>query len=98
MPEEGCALCEATWGNYWAEIDGQKMFFCCDICATEFRNMVNIVKEKTGWKTIDEIVMNGNHRGRQCTAMSSGKIYHFFMKFDSTGAIQTFAERNGKGS
>ncbi len=92
VPEQGCALCEATWGNYWAEVDGQRMFFCCSICEVEFRNMVNRVREKTGWTTIDELKMSGDYRGRECTALSGDLSYQFFIRFDSKGDIQAFKE------
>lgn len=93
VPEKGCAICEATWGDYWEEIDGQRMFFCCDVCAAEFKNMVNEVKIRTGWKTLDEIKMNGNYRGRDCTALCAGKEFGFFVRFDSKGRIDTFKEQ-----
>ena len=92
VPEEGCALCEATWGDYWAEVESQRMFFCCSICEVEFRNMVNEVKRRTGWKSLDEIKMMGDHRGRECTALSEGKSFRFFIRFDARGEIQTFSE------
>jgi hypothetical protein len=69
------------------------MFFCCDICAVEFRNMVNEVKKRTGWKTVDEIRMTGNYRGRECTALYQGKKYGFKVRFDSKGGIDLFSER-----
>lgn len=94
VPEEGCALCGATWGNYWAEVEGRRMFFCCDICETQFRNMVNEVKRRTGWSTIRDIEMTGDQRGRICTALSGGDSYRFFIRFDSRGGIQTFVEHN----
>ena len=94
VPEEGCALCEATWGNYWAEVEGQRMFFCCSICEVEFRNMVNEVKRRTGWKTLDEVKMKGDYRGRECTAFYRDKSYVFFIRFDTRGEIQTFSEVN----
>jgi hypothetical protein len=37
-------------GDYWEEIEGQRMFFCCDICAIEFRNMIDEIKKRTGWE------------------------------------------------
>ncbi len=92
VPKEGCVICEASWGNYWAEIDGQRMFFCCDICANEFRNMVEEVKRRTGWKSIDEIKMTGDYRGRTCTAQSHGSEYRFHVRFDSKGNLLTFLE------
>ena len=93
VPEEGCVICDATWGNYWAEIDGQRMFFCCDICANEFRNMVDEVKHRAGWKTIDEVKMTGDYRGRNCTALSGDSKYSFYVRFDANGNIVTFIER-----
>ncbi len=92
--EQGCALCEATWGNYWAEVYGQKLFFCCEICAIQFKNMVNEVKRRTGWKNIEEIKIRGDYTGRECTALTEDYSYRFFIMFDSKGEIQTFAERN----
>ena len=56
--------------------------------------MLNEVKRRTGWKTVDEIEMRGDQRGRDCTALSGGDSYDFFIRFDSKGAIQTFAERH----
>ncbi len=91
MPEEGCALCESTWGDYWAEVEGQRMFFCCSICEVEFRNMVSEVKRRTGWKTLDEVKLAGDYRGRNGTARSGNKSYKFFIRFDSQGGIQTFS-------
>jgi hypothetical protein len=93
VPEKGCAICEATWGDYWEEVEGQRMFFCCDICAFEFKNMINEVKTKTGWTTIDEIKMVGNYRGRDCIALFAGKTFNFFIRFDSKGNIDTFNAR-----
>lgn len=79
-------------GDYWEEIEGQHMFFCCDICAVEFKNMINEVKKRTGWKTIDEINMTGNYRGRECVALYEGKTYGFSIRFDSKGGIDLFRE------
>jgi hypothetical protein len=93
VPEKGCALCQATWGDYWEEVEGQMMFFCCDICATEFKNMIREVKAHTRWKSIDEIKMTGDYRGRDCTALSGEWKYPFFIRFDSKGQVQAFEER-----
>jgi len=55
--------------------------------------MVNEVKKRTGWKTVDEIKMTGNYRGRDCTALYAGKKYSFSIRFDSKGGIDTLSER-----
>ncbi len=94
VPETGCAICEATWGDYWEVVEGQRMFFCCDICAIEFKNMINQVKKRTGWKTVDEIKMTGNYRGRECTASYGSERYNFSIRFDSKGGIDAFSERS----
>ena len=91
---EGCALCDATWGEYWRDMEGQNMFFCCNICADAYENMVREVKERTGWKTIDSINISGNGRiGRECEATHEGKSYRYFFKHDN-GKITVFEERN----
>ena len=90
---EGCAICQSTWGDYWAEVEGQRMFFCCKLCETEFRNMVQEVKRRTGWKTIDEIQITGGTRGRQCKAMSKSETYSYEIRFNSQGGIGNFSEK-----
>jgi hypothetical protein len=91
--ETGCALCGSTWGDYYEEIDGQRLFFCCDVCALEFKNMISEVKKRTGWNRIDELVINGNYyRGRNCIARHEGKEYKFYVKFGDEGEIQTFLD------
>jgi hypothetical protein len=69
------------------------MFFCCELCEPEFRNMIQEVKRRTGWKQIDEIKITGDQRGRECTAISDNRAYNFFIRFGSQGGIQTFHER-----
>lgn len=94
MPDEGCAICGSTWGDYWSEVDGQKMFFCCEICAVEFQNMVSEVKSRTGWGSIDEIRIEGDQRGRDCVAVSGSRSYGFRIRFNSEGRILTFSEES----
>lgn len=95
VPEGACALCESEWGNHWEEIDGQRMFFCCWICARAFDNMVQEVKRRTGWRVVDEIKIVGDYRGRQCTALSGAGSFHFQIRFNSeTGEIERFSEES----
>ncbi len=89
---DGCAICGATWGNRWAEVEGQRMFFCCEMCETEFRNMIDEVKRRTRWKKIDEIKMKGDSRLRKCTAISDERSYSFSVGFNAEGGIRLFAE------
>jgi len=70
------------------------MFFCCKICETEFRNMIDQVKARTGWSTIDEIKIQGDQRSRLCTAFSGNNTYNFTITFNSQGGIRTFEVRS----
>ncbi|MGB9729597.1 MAG: TA0938 family protein [Thermoprotei archaeon] len=91
--ENGCTLCGATWGEYYEEIDGQKLFFCCNICALEFKNMINEAKKRTNWIKIDELTIKGNYyTGRTCTAKNENREYKFYVKFGNEGEITTFKE------
>ncbi len=94
LPDEGCIICGSTWGDYWREIAGQRMFFCCEICAVEFQNMLDEVRRRTGWEKIDEIKVEGDQRGRTCVAASGGKTFGFFIRFNSEGEILTFSEES----
>ncbi|MBP1357270.1 MAG: TA0938 family protein [Sulfolobus sp.] len=91
--EKGCALCGATWGEYYDVVDGENLFFCCDYCALEFKNMINEIRKRTGWSKIDELVINGNYyTGRTCIAKNEGKEYKFYIKFNDKAGIETFRE------
>lgn len=68
------------------------MFFCCEVCAVEFRNMIAEVKHRTGWNVIDEIKMKGDQRQRECTAIFGSYSYSFSIGFDSQGRIRIFQE------
>jgi hypothetical protein len=89
---DGCVTCGATWGDYWEEVGGQRMFFCCDVCAAEFKNLVKGVKDRTGWNEIDEIQMEGSYRGRLCSARRLDGSYEFFVRFGDDGGVLSFVE------
>ncbi len=87
----GCALCDATWGEYWDDVDGQRMVFCCDICAAAFKNMIEAVKGAKGWDAVDRLVITGNNSvGRKCTATSGGSDFRYYIKFHNDGRIFDF--------
>lgn len=91
---EGCGLCNATWGEYWREIDGDNMYFCCNICADIFETMVEKVKESTGWKKIDYVELKGNYsNGRDCEAMNAGESFKYYFRTYSNGKFITFEKR-----
>lgn len=91
---EGCALCNATWGQYWREIDGENMFFCCNICADIFEEMVRRVKENTGWGKIDYIELIGNYsKGRNCTARRGDEEFKYYFRTYSDGKFISFEKK-----
>ena len=91
--ELGCALCGSTWGDYYEEVEGQRLFFCCDICAKEFRNMISEAKKRGGISTIDELEIKGNfYTGRSCRVKSGDKQFAFYVKFNDEGEIEVFYE------
>lgn len=90
----GCGLCNATWGEYCRDIDGDRMLFCCNICADIFETMVEKVKENTGWKKIDYVELVGNYsKGRECTASSGNEKFSYYFRTYSDGTFITFQKR-----
>ncbi|MCL4347132.1 MAG: TA0938 family protein [Candidatus Thermoplasmatota archaeon] len=89
--KRGCSLCDATWGEYWSVVENENRRFCCSTCAFAFRNMVDEVKKRTGWPTIDRIEINGsNTTGRRCLATFRGGDFRFYVKFKDDGRIHDF--------
>lgn len=87
----GCALCDATWGEYWDTVEGEKMRFCCDICAAAFRNMIDEVKRQNKWGAVDRLNISGNNNtGRNCEASHGGSSFQFYIKFHGDGSILDF--------
>ena len=88
---EGCALCNATWGEYRDEVEGERMVFCCDICAAAFKNMVASVEKENGWSSVDSIEIQGNNNtGRKCSARSGKNEFSFSIKFHNDGRVKDF--------
>ncbi len=84
-------MCDGTWGDYWREIEGERMFFCCSICADAFENMVKRVEQETGWRSIDSVTIEGNYaKGRDCTATSGERSVDYFFRHED-GNITEFS-------
>ncbi len=95
--KKGCGLCDATWGEYYRDIDGDNMFFCCDICADIFETMVKKVKGATGWDSIDYVDLMGNYsKGRECTARHGSEEFTYYFRTHGNGDFITFEERTKK--
>jgi hypothetical protein len=86
----GCAICDSTWGNVWEEVEGERVFFCCDLCATQFRRLLGRVKLATGWKEIESIEIAGDRRGRTGVARSGATALRFSVNFTTLGEVRRF--------
>ncbi|MCI4367818.1 MAG: TA0938 family protein [Thermoplasmata archaeon] len=86
----GCAICDSTWGDVWEEVDGERMFFCCTVCARQFRQLVDRIKGTMGWSHLDAIEIRGDRRGRTCVARSGTGSLEVLVAFDSEGDLWKF--------
>ncbi len=86
----GCAICDSTWGDVWAEVEGERMFFCCDLCLVQFRSLCERIKHETGWATIDSLTIAGDRRGRTCRASTGPRTFDCFVAFNPQGEIRRF--------
>jgi hypothetical protein len=86
----GCAICNSTWGNLWEEVDGERLFFCCEICSVQYRGLLDRIKQNTGWGQMDSIVIAGDRRGRTCEVMAGEERARFSFSFNSDGNVLRF--------
>lgn len=89
LRQAGCALCNATWGDYWEEIEGKRLFFCCEVCAKQFKSIMEEAKRMTGWNSVDILEMEGDHRGRVCKVARGTDTHSFLISFYDNGDIRT---------
>ncbi|MGD0587330.1 MAG: TA0938 family protein [Thermoplasmata archaeon] len=87
---DGCAICNSTWGNVWAEVEGERLFFCCDLCVVQYRGLIARVKQDTGWNEIDSIEIAGDRRGRTCAVTSGEANARFVFAFNPEGELLRF--------
>ena len=88
-----CAICDSSWGNLWEEVDGTRFFFCCGVCATQFRNLVDRIKKETGWPSIDSLAIAGDRRGRSCRALRGSSSFECAFTFNPQGQLRTFESK-----
>lgn len=87
---DGCALCNSTWGDVWEEVGGERTFFCCALCAVQFRGLIERIQRDTGWPGIDAIEIGGDRRGRRCRAAGGGSTAAFEFAFTPVGGLLYF--------
>jgi len=97
-PPEGCPLCGSTWGDWWEDVDGQSVFFCCELCARQWVAMNEEVKRRTGWPRVDWVDVDGDRWGRTCTAHHRDAGYGFFVVFTPEGGLRRFEDRPELGA
>jgi hypothetical protein len=88
---QGCAICDSTWGNVWEVVEGERLFFCCDLCTVQFRCLVDRIKAETGWSRIDAVEIAGDRRGRTCRASSGDREFRCSFAFNPEGRLRRFA-------
>lgn len=71
----GCALCNSTWGDYYATIEGTELFFCCEVCSSIYKKVVDKVKTDHQLKSLDYLEIEGTPRERFFTASSGNKTF-----------------------
>lgn len=86
MLAKKCALCHSTWGNYYETVENEKLFFCCDVCATIFKEIILKLKKIYNITTIETLSLEGTPRIRTYKVISNGQIYEGTITF-SHGSI-----------
>lgn len=69
------------------------MFFCCDVCALQFRGLLDRLLAATGWPSVDGLEIVGDRRGRTVTARHADHRFRCFIAFNSEGLVRTFEPR-----
>ncbi len=54
--------------------------------------MIEEIRKRTSWPLIDELMIEGDYRGRSVTAKYNNDSFHFFVTFGSSGQIREFRE------
>lgn len=86
----GCAICDSTWGNVWEEVEGERRFFCCAVCAAQFKALLGRLRERTGWERIDALEISGDRRGRTVVAARGEERFRCAVAFNAQGEIRWF--------
>jgi len=84
-----CALCNSTWGNYYKTIEDTKLFFCCEVCACIYSEIVKKIKDTYNLELIDYLQIEGNTRERYFMAYSQKREFSGKITF-SNGKILDF--------
>lgn len=90
LREDGCVLCGSTWGDVWAEVDGERRFFCCEVCARQFANLLGVVRTASGWEHLDALEISGDRRRRVVLVRRGDAERRFGFVFGYDGEVRRF--------
>ena len=87
--EAGCALCGSSWGNWWEEAEGKRLFFCCSICAVAYQDAIRHVKRLTGWPRVDRLYLEDvrGNEGEGWARDGHGERVTFWLTGEDSGQI-----------
>lgn len=74
----------------WEEVDDERLFFCCDLCAVQYRGLIDRIKRETGWERLDSIEIAGDRRARTCSVSRGATRARFLFSFNSDGQLIRF--------
>lgn len=77
----GCALCDSTWGDYYENVEGSKLFFCCHQCALLYKEIISHIKNYYHITDIQNLELHGNPRERIFTLNSDNMFFRGKIQF-----------------
>lgn len=95
---DGCALCGSTWGDYYEDVEGERRFFCCELCAKQLRVLCQAIRTAEHWPEIDALELEGGRYGRRATAHRGSLKVQYEARFDLAGELSHFAPTSGPAS
>lgn len=88
LRDDGCVLCGSTWGDHWEEVDGERRFFCCALCARQLKSLLRGIERATGWDRIEALRLEGDRRGRVARASHGSDEAAFSFVFGEDGEVR----------
>ena len=91
MSSEKCELCGSEWGDHWETVNSENLKFCCEICAIEYKNLIDSIDEDVK-DNFDKIIsITGNKYERICNVkLKENGVAQYRFNFNSIGELRTF--------
>ena len=87
-----CELCHSQWGNYWKVFEDRKLFFCCQLCAVQYENLISTIQNQIENQRMSILEIKGTSRLRICRVIKNDKEYRFSLSFRADGQVSHFKE------